>query len=190
MQASTDGPDARRQQIFDRRLTILLFESDSPFPERMLFADGRQRAADRDEVGIREQASLVEHFRMRDRGADVVCDQPVVQLEIVAGRVAQHPLIERSSLVPEPSHAAPSCSLGLNALRSATTKVPVPSLVKISASRLSVDLYVITCTRRTPPRMAFSMAVALGSMPSFKRPSSRSRFKPLMSVYEITVLGS
>src|ERR1700724_3533444 len=109
---------------------------------------------------------------MRDRGADVVFDQPVVQLEIVAGCVGQHPLIERSSLVPEPSHAAPSCSLGLKALRSATTKVPVPSLVKISASRLSVDLYVITCTRRTPPRIAFSMAVALGSMPSFKWPAS------------------
>src|SRR6266700_2817489 len=183
MQASADGPEARRQQILDRLLAILLFESNSPFPERMLFADGRQRAADRDEVGIREQASLVEHFRMRDRGADVVFDQPVVQLEILAGRVGQHPLIERSSLVPEPSrHAAPSCSLALSALRSATTKVPVPSLVKISASRLSVDLYVITCTRRTPPRIALSMAVALGSMPSFKWPSSRSRFKPLMSV--------
>src|SRR6202163_1062343 len=154
MQASADGPDARRQQILDRRLAILLFERDSPFPERMLFPDGRQPAGDRDEVGIREQASLVEHFRMRDRGPDVVFDKPVVQLEILAGRVGQHPLIERSSLVPEPSHAAPSCSLGLKALRSATTKVPVPSLVKISASRLPVDLVVITCTRRTPPRIA------------------------------------
>src|ERR1700687_2849509 len=182
MQASADGPDARRQQILDRRLAILLFESDPPFPERMLFADGGECAADRDEIGIREQASLIEHLGMRDRGADVVFDQPVVQLEIVAGRVGPHPLIERSSLVPQTSHAAPSCSLGLNALRSATTKVPVPSLVKISASRLSVDLYVITCTRRTPPRIALSMAVALASMPSFKRPSSRSRFKPLMSV--------
>src|SRR5882724_5923226 len=182
MQASADGPDAHREQILDRRLAILLFESDSPFPERMLFADGGQRAADRDKVGIREQASLVEHFRMRDRGANVVFDQPVVQLEIVTGRVGQHALIERSSLVPESGHAAPSCSLGVNALRSATTKVPVPSLVKISASKLSVDLYVMTCTRRTPPRIALSMAVALGSMPSFKWPSSRSRFKPLMSV--------
>src|ERR1700676_4722319 len=182
MQASADGPDARRQQILDRRLAILLFESDSPFPERMLFADGGQRAADRDEVGIREQASLVEHFRKRDPGGDVVFGQPVVQLEILAGCVRKYPCIERSSLVPEPSHAAPNCSLGLNALRSATTKVPVPSLVKISANRLSVHLIVITCTRRTPPRIALSMAVALGSMPSFKRPSSRSRLRPLMSV--------
>src|SRR5450631_3978460 len=182
MQAPADGTDARRQQILDRRLAVLLFESDSPFPERMLFADGSQRVADRDEVGIREQASLIEHFRMRDRSANVIFDQPIVQLEIVAGCVRKYPCIERSSLVPESSHAAPSCSLGLNALRSATTKVPVPSLVKISASKLSVDLYVITCTRRTPLRIAFSMAAAFGSIPSFKWPSSRSRFKPLMSV--------
>src|SRR5260221_7654269 len=140
MQAPSDGADARGQQILDRGLAVLLCEGDMPLPERVLFADGGERAADRDEIGIREQASLVQHFRMRDRGADVVSDQPVVQLEIVPGCVRKYPFIERSSLVPEASHAAPSCSLGLNALRSATTKVPVPSLVKISASRLSVDL--------------------------------------------------
>jgi hypothetical protein len=48
----------------------------------------------------------------------------------------------------------------------------------------------MTCTRRTPPRIAFSIAAALGSMPSFSEPWSRRRFRPLMSVYDTTELGS
>jgi hypothetical protein len=48
----------------------------------------------------------------------------------------------------------------------------------------------MTCTRRTPPRIAFSIAAALGSIPSLSAPWSRSRLNPLMSVYETTELGS
>ena len=39
MQASAGGADARRQQILDGRLTILLLEGDAPLPLRMLLAD-------------------------------------------------------------------------------------------------------------------------------------------------------
>ncbi len=70
-------------------------------------------------------------------------NQSIVEHVVVAGRVGQHSCIQRRALVPEPGHYAvttPSCSRGLSALRSATTKVPVPSLVNISARRLSEDL--------------------------------------------------
>ena len=146
MQAPAGRADARRQQILDRGLAILLFERDAPAPERMLLADGRQGLANRLEVRRRQQPLSREHFRVRDRGSDVVAHQPIVQNMIVPRRVGEYACVERSSLVPEPRHvhSAPStalsCSAGLKAVRSATTSVPVPSLVKISASRLSVDL--------------------------------------------------
>ena len=45
-------------------------------------------------------------------------------------------------------------------------------------------------TRRTPPRIASSIAFAFGNMPSTMRCSSRSRFRPFRSVYEMIELGS
>ena len=95
-----------------------------------------------------QQPLLPEHLGMGDRGLNVVAHQAVVEQVILAGGIGEHALIERCSLVPQASHdraalggaAVLCCSAGLKAFKSATTKVPVPSLVKISASRLSLDL--------------------------------------------------
>ena len=142
VQASAGRADSRRQQILDGRLAILLFERDAPFAARMLLADRLERLADRREIRGRQQPLLPQHLGVRDGGLNVVAHQAVVEQMILAGRVREHALIERRPLVPQSRHgcAAPSCSAGLKALRSATTSVPVPSLVKISASKLSVDL--------------------------------------------------
>jgi hypothetical protein len=78
--------------------------------------------------------------------------------------------------------SARACSAAVSALVSATTSVPLPSFVKISASSASASEYEITCTRRTPPRIAASIALALGSMPSLIAPSSRRRRRPATSV--------
>ncbi len=42
MQAAAGRADARREQILDGGLTILLLERDAPLPLRVLLADGRQ----------------------------------------------------------------------------------------------------------------------------------------------------
>ena len=80
-------------------------------------ADGRQRLANRLEIRRRQQILLTEHLRVRDRGADVVGDQAIVQRVIIARGVFQNPRVERSTLVPEPRHecginAAPAVPLG------------------------------------------------------------------------------
>ncbi len=41
MQSAAGGADARRQQILDRRLAILLVEGHVPLAACMLLADGR-----------------------------------------------------------------------------------------------------------------------------------------------------
>jgi hypothetical protein len=103
----------------------------------------RQRAIAADPAA--DSSPCAAAFRVRDRGLDVVAHQPLIEHIVVAGGVGEHARVERSALVPEPRHgsvaAALSCSAGAQGRESATTSVPVPSLVKISASRLSVDLY-------------------------------------------------
>jgi hypothetical protein len=49
----------------------------------------------------------VQHLGMGDRGAHVVRDQAGVKEVVLAGRVAEHPLVERLPLVPEACHRAP-----------------------------------------------------------------------------------
>ena len=140
VQASAGGADALRQPILDGGLAILLFERDAPLAARMLLADGCERVANGAMIRRRQKALLRQHVGMRDRGLDVVAHQPVVEEMVLARRVGEHALIERGALVPEARHDCAACSAGLRAFKSATTSVPVPSLVKISASRLSADL--------------------------------------------------
>ena len=88
--------------------------------------------------------------------------------------------VMRSAVVPRDS----------SAVRSATTSVPVPSLVKISASKLSGGLVADdvhpahAAADRILDRRGFGQHAVL------EAPWSRRRFKPLMSVYETTELGS
>jgi hypothetical protein len=93
-------------------------------------------------IGGGQEASLREHVGMRNRCLDVVAHEPLVEEMVLAGGVREHALIERRSLVPQAAHAEVElcCSAGLRAVKSGTTRVPVPSLVKISASKLSGDL--------------------------------------------------
>ena len=91
--------------------------------------------------------------------SDVVAHQAIIQNIIVPRGEAEHACIERSTLVPQARHRngrAESVMVAMSAAiierpsallfrraqgrESATTSVPVPSLVKISASKLSADL--------------------------------------------------
>src|SRR5215469_3700524 len=182
MYAGPCGADARRKPPLERGLPVLVRELDVPGAARMLGADLAEGSANGGEVGIRQQLLAVQHLGVRDRGAHVVRHEPLIECVVLAGGEAQHPLIEGRALVPQPRHDTPCCSAGGSALTSATIMVPLPSLVNTSARMPSGDAYDTTCTRRTPPRIASSMALALGSMPSAMRPSSRRRFSPCRSV--------
>ena len=48
----------------------------------------------------------MQHLGVGDRGAHVVRDQAGVEEVVLAGRVAEHPLVERLPLVPEACHRA------------------------------------------------------------------------------------
>ena len=145
MQPAAGSAQACGEQILDGGLTILLLERNAPLALCVLLADGRQRRTYRLKIRRRQQFLFAKHFRMCNRGADVVGHQAIVQGMVFARRIIKHARIERSSLVPEASHDAKdqccaSCSAGLKAFKSATTSVPVPSLVKTSASKLSAAL--------------------------------------------------
>ena len=131
------APILLREQRLERGLPVLEIERHGPLAARVGRGDLAQAVADRGEVGVVHQAGVVQHLGVRDRGLHVVGHQPVVERVVLAGGVAQHPLVERRALVPESRHCVAPCSAALSALVSATTSVPVPSLVKISASSAS-----------------------------------------------------
>src|SRR5690606_6246402 len=140
-----------------------------------------------------DQATPGQHAGVGDGGAHVVLHQALVERVVFAGREGQHPVVERRALVPQAAHGQafpPCCSAALSAPTSLASGVPRPSLVDTSVRMLSGASYEITCTRRTPPRMASSMALALGSMPSLMAPLWRSLSRPFRSVNEITERGS
>src|SRR6188768_4112590 len=194
MHAATRGADARGESLLECSLAVFVSELDLPLARGMLGADGEESVADGLQVGVRQQLLGVEHFGMRDGGAHVVLDQALVERVVVTRGVREHPLVEIDAFVPEPAHEGgylfACCSAADSALTSATISVPAPSFVNTSARMPSPDLYDITCTRRTPPRMASSIALALGSMPSTIFFSSRSFLRPARSVYEMIELGS
>src|SRR5438477_2117354 len=174
--------DAPGQAPLECRLAVLVGGLDAPGTARVLLRQRGEARADGDEILVREQTLGVQHRGVRDRGAHVVRHQAFIERAVLARGVMQHPLIERRALVPQPRHGVLCCSAGVSAFTSATISVPVPSLVNTSPRIPSGDWYDTTCTRRTPPRMASSMAFALGSMPAAMWPSSRRRFSPLRSV--------
>src|SRR4029077_20618936 len=98
------GADARREQILDRRLAILLVERDAPSTARMLLADGRQGLSNQSQVLGRQQPLRRQHVRVRDGGLNVVANQAIVQNMVVPRGEAEHARVERSSLVPESRH--------------------------------------------------------------------------------------
>ena len=107
--------------------------------------------------------------RVRDRCAHVVRDETIVERMILAGRVAQHALVERRPL----SHSRLMISCAVPPAQHADVLDDQRARAFVRehfGSRLSGDLYEITCTRRTPPRIASSIALAFGSMPSLRLP--------------------
>jgi hypothetical protein len=178
--------DARREAFLERGLAVFVGEFDLPLAGRVFRGERVQAVANGGKVGIGQEPHGVEHLGVRDGGAHVVLHQALVEGVVVTRRVREHTCIEGRAFVPEPAHGWPylplCCSAGVSALTSATMSVPAPSLVNTSASRPSGDLYDITCTRRTPPRMASSIALAFGSMPSTIFFSSRSFLRPARSV--------
>ena len=128
----------------------IVIDTHADTTQRLVFADF--------DLGVRHSDGSIDIPRMRDGGLDVVAHQAIIENIVVPHGKAKHAFVERSSFVPESRHCncrvrsvafvmiiyaagdALSCSAGLNAVRSATTSVPVPSFVKISASKLSVDL--------------------------------------------------
>jgi hypothetical protein len=84
----------------------------------------------------------MQHLGVRNGTPHVVGDQPVVECVVLARRVLEDLRVERCALVPQACHgpACGLCSAGVSAPMSSTISVPVPSLVKTSARRLSATL--------------------------------------------------
>ena len=128
--------DARRQPALERGLAVLIGELDPPSALGVRGGERFQPVLDGFEVGGAQQPLRVQHLRMRDAGARVVGDQTVIERVVFACGPGEHPLIERCAFVPEAAHdgALPAASsAGASLPMSATTSVPVPSLVNTSA---------------------------------------------------------
>jgi len=100
------------QPVLDRGLAVLVLEV-----MRTAAACSAPMAASASRIAARsscDRSPVGEHLRVGDRGPNVVFDQPVVQDEIVAGRVGEHPRIERNPC-PEPviGLRCACCSAGL-----------------------------------------------------------------------------
>ena len=127
-----------REPGLERGLAILELEGDPPLAARMRRTDLAQRVAYCSAVRGGQNSAGVQRLGVRDRGFDVIGHEPIVERMVFARGELEHPAVERRALVPEPRHAPPvPCSAGDSAFVSATTSVPVPSLVKISASSAS-----------------------------------------------------
>ena len=138
MQTAAGRAQLLREPGLERGLAILELERDPPLAARMRRTDLAQRVAYCSAVRGGQNSAGVQRLGVRDRGFDVIGHEPIVERVVLARRELEHPTVERRALVPEPRHAAPvPCSAGESALVSATTSVPVPSLVKISASSAS-----------------------------------------------------
>ena len=136
MHPAACGADARRQPTLERRLAVLIGELDTPRALGVRCGERFQPVLDGFEVSSAEESLRVQHLRVRDAGARVVGDQTVVERVVLACGPGEHPLVERCALVPEAAHgwALPAASsAGASLPMSATTSVPVPSLVNTSA---------------------------------------------------------
>ena len=128
-----------REPGLERGLAILELEGDPPLAARMRRTDLAQRVAYCSAVRGGQNSAGVQRLGVRDRGFDVIGHESIVERMVFAGGELEHPAVERRALVPEPRHAAGRTlfSAADSAFVSATTSVPVPSLVKISASSAS-----------------------------------------------------
>ena len=136
--------DQCRQSFFERCLTIFIRKLDTPITLGVRGDERLEAALDGVAVFGREQPLCVQHLSMGDRGACVIGNKALIESVIFSRRVLQHALIERCALVPESCHARAECaaasSAGASLPISATTSVPVPSLVKTSAKIASAAL--------------------------------------------------
>src|SRR6185503_20889853 len=101
---ATGGSDPLGQSPLERCLTILVSELDVPQPTGMLVGQGRQSVTDLLEIARRQQPFRMEHLRVRNRSAHVITHQALIETVVLASRVAQHPIVERRSLIPEACH--------------------------------------------------------------------------------------
>src|SRR5262245_36324785 len=100
MEARAGLADALGQAGFERAVDVLVLQSDPPGTRRVLLPQRLQAAADGREVFGGEETYLMEHLSVRDRGSDVIRNESLIEAMILAGGVAQHPLVERLALVP------------------------------------------------------------------------------------------
>ena len=110
MEAGPGLPRPSGEPGLEGGVDVLVREGDPPLPRRVLRGKRLQPLADGGEVRRGEQPHLVEHAGVGDRGPDVIGDEAGVEGVVLAGGVAQHALVERLPLVPQPAHAALSTS--------------------------------------------------------------------------------
>jgi len=104
VQAGPGVADLAREQRLERGLAVLEIERHRPFATGVGLPDLAESRPHRLEIGAAQQAAVVQHLGVGDGGLHVVGDQAVVEGVVLAGRVAQHALVERRTLVPESRH--------------------------------------------------------------------------------------
>ncbi len=98
--------DRRGEAALERGVDVLVAELDLPVAGGMGGGERGQPVANRRDQGCGQQPNLAEHLGMGDRSAHVVRHQASVEPVILAGGVAQHPLVERPAPrpLPQPAH--------------------------------------------------------------------------------------
>jgi hypothetical protein len=104
MQARAGLAHLASEQGLECGLSVLELERHGPVAARMPGSDFLEPSGDGGEIRVVQETGVVQHPGVRDGGAHVVGDETVVEGVVLAGRVVEHPLIERCALVPESSH--------------------------------------------------------------------------------------
>ncbi len=96
--------DSLGQPPLERCLTILVSELDVPQPTGMLIGKRGQSITDFLEIARRQELLRMEHLRVRNRSSYVVTHQALIEPVVLASRVAQDPIVEWRSLIPQACH--------------------------------------------------------------------------------------
>ena len=115
VEAGAGLADPLRQAGLEGGVDVLVVERDLQSPAACSRASSSSPARMAARSSAARSPASCEHLGVGDRGAHVVGDEAGVEAVVLAGGVAQDPLVERLALVPEAAHAASSSCISAKA---------------------------------------------------------------------------
>src|SRR6185437_16633169 len=107
MNPAAGRADALRQALLECGLAVLVDQLDAPLAALVLLTDRAEARANRSQIRIRQQLLLIEHLGVRDRGADVIANQALIERVVFARRVLQYTVVQGSPFIPQSCHVSP-----------------------------------------------------------------------------------